>query len=368
MGRRTPLYKTHLAAGAKLIDFSGYDMPISYGSQVAEHDAVRNTAGVFDVSHMLAVDLSGAGARPYLLWLLTNDVDRLKEDGQALYTAMLNSTGGVMDDLIVYRLGSSYRLVLNCSRREVDLAWIRKNAGPYRVDIRPRTDLALLALQGPEARNIFCELFPEVALTVGELRPFRSLLWSDENWQIARTGYTGEDGLEILLPAGDAVDLWDRLVSAGVAPAGLASRDTLRLEAGMNLFGNDMDETVSPVEANMQGALAMEDDRQFIGRKPLESLQASADARVFYGLILAGRGVLRPTQKVYHDGEEAGSLTSGIFSPTLRRGIGFCRLRPGTGPRGLSVDIRGQLREVQAARTPFVRRGKPVFQLFPDKE
>lgn len=366
MSKHTPLHAAHLAAGAKMTDFSGYDMPLNYGSQVAEHEAVRKAAGVFDVSHMLAVDLAGPGARNCLRRLLSNDVDRLREDGQALYSAMLSETGGVLDDLLVYRIGARYRLVLNCGRRDADLAWIRRQAQGFAVEVRPRTDLAILALQGPEARRRFGELFPEAAPGLDALKPFRSLAWPDASGLLARTGYTGEDGLEIMLPAGDANGLWERLLRAGVSPVGLAARDTLRLEAGMNLYGNDMDETVSPIEANMRHALALADDRQFIGREAVAALQASGQARVFCGLLLEGRGVLRPGQRVYHGERQVGSLLSGAFSPTLRLGLGLCRLQPGTGTAGLSVAIRDEFKPVRAVRPPFVRHGKAVFRMFSD--
>lgn len=366
MRKRTPLYDLHLATGAKMVDFSGYDMPINYGSQVAEHEAVRGAAGIFDVSHMLAVDIFGRDVKPYLEMLLSNDVNRLQESGQALYTAMLNRAGGVMDDLIVYRTDPGYRAVLNCGRREADLAWMRSVAEScgFEADIKPRPDLSILALQGPDARDIFCQAYPEAAAGVRGLKPFRSLFWSEDAWLLARTGYTGEDGLEIMVPASGAVDIFGHLLAAGAKPAGLAARDTLRLEAGMNLYGSDMDETVSPLEANMQIALALTDDRQFIGRKALESLQESGAARVFCGLLLQGPGVLRRGQSVYRQGGQVGELVSGAFSPVLRRGIGFCRLVPGTPAEGLEVEIRGKLKAVQAVRPPFVRNGKPVYKVF----
>lgn len=239
MAHRTALYDAHLAAGGKMVDFGGWDMPINYGSQIEEHHAVRQNAGVFDVSHMTVVDIAGAGARDYLRQLLANDVDRI-DPGRALYTGMLNDNGGVIDDLIVYKQDNGYRLVVNCATRETDLDWMEKQAGGFAVDIHERPELAMLAIQGPKAREILAELLSGArAEAVSSLKIFAFA--QDGDWMIARTGYTGEDGVEIMLPNADAVTLWGQLLAAGVAPIGLGARDTLRLEAGLNLYGNDMD-------------------------------------------------------------------------------------------------------------------------------
>ncbi|MDO9173237.1 MAG: glycine cleavage system aminomethyltransferase GcvT, partial [Actinomycetota bacterium] len=257
MGHRTPLYEQHLAAGAKMVDFGGWDMPINYGSQIAEHNLVRTAAGVFDVSHMTVVDVAGAGARDFLRFLLANDVDRLKADGKALYSVMCREDGGVIDDLIVYRGAVApgtqrYRLVVNCGTREKDLAWLAQQCTPYAVDIAERADLAMVAVQGPQAIDKVCGLLPESAAGIRGLEYFSGMdLAGRADWYVARTGYTGEHGVEDILPNTAVVAFWNQLLAAGVAPTGLGARDTLRLEAGMNLYGHDMDESVSPLAAGL---------------------------------------------------------------------------------------------------------------------
>ena len=256
MGSKTPLYDKHNESGARIVDFGGWDMPLHYGSQKEEHHAVRQNAGVFDVSHMTIVDLSGARVREFLQYLVANDVAKLKEHGKALYTAMLNADGGVIDDLIIYFMGDTdYRLIVNAATREKDLAWIREQAGPYDVKVSERAELAMVAVQGPNARELAAPCidakFREAALA---LKPFNGLQADDVF--VARTGYTGEDGWEICMPASEAPAVWDRLLAAGVAPCGLGARDTLRLEAAMNLYGTDMDETISPLEAGLDWTIA----------------------------------------------------------------------------------------------------------------
>lgn len=272
MGQRTPLYDLHLALGAKMVDFGGWDMPLHYGSQVEEHHQVRRDCGVFDVSHMCVVDVSGSQAKAFLQRLLANDVARLENPGKALYSAMLNEQGGVIDDLIVYLTGSSspapgYRLVLNAGTRDKDLAWMHAQTAEFAVEVRERRDFAVLAIQGPKARARVAELVTQArAALIHELKPFQGLPEGD--WFIARTGYTGEDGLEIVLPAAEVVSFFNDLVGAGISPIGLGARDTLRLEAGMNLYGQDMDEQVSPLAANMAWTIAWEPaERDFIGRQ-----------------------------------------------------------------------------------------------------
>ena len=254
MTQKTLLNDTHRALGAKMVDFGGWDMPIHYGSQLDEHHLVRREAGVFDVSHMTVVDLRGDQVKPFLRRLLANSIDKLKVTGKALYSCMLNPRGGVIDDLIVYYLGDDFfRMVVNASTREKDLAWLREQAAPFGVSVEQRPDLAILAVQGPQARDIVIGLAREAdraALT--KLGRFAALqAQSDDGVElfVARTGYTGEDGFEILLPQDAVVAFWNRLLAAGVKPAGLGARDTLRLEAGMNLYGQDMDEEISPYEA-----------------------------------------------------------------------------------------------------------------------
>lgn len=358
MGHRTPLYDAHLAAGAKMVDFGGWDMPIHYGSQLEEHHGVRRHAGMFDVSHMTVVDVDGQGARDYLRHLLANDVDKV-EPGHALYTGMLNERGGVIDDLIVYRRDTDYRLVVNCATREKDLDWMEAHAGGFAVDIHERPELAMIAIQGPEARailqKILCE---EAARAVGRL-PFFGFQNVGE-WLLARTGYTGEDGIEIMLPGHKAEEFWQRLTDAGVKPTGLGARDTLRLEAGLNLYGNDMDEDITPLEAGMGWTVALNDpERAFIGRDALERQKAQGHQRLM-GLVLDGKGILRAHQTVHTEGGE-GEVTSGSFSPTLGGSIALARLPAGTTGT-VEVEIRNKRLPAKVVRPPFVKNGKSVYK------
>jgi glycine cleavage system T protein (aminomethyltransferase) len=365
MGRRTPLFELHQELGARLVDFGGWDMPVQYSSQIGEHHAVRRSAGVFDVSHMCVVDLRGERVRPFLERLLANDVARLREPGKALYSCMLNEGGGVIDDLIVYFLTESgFRVVVNAGTRDKDLEWIRRHAPDFGVDVIERTELAMLAIQGPEARTKFAKvLSPAAAKAALALDVFvgREI----DGWFIARTGYTGEDGFEVMLPAGEAVRVWRELNALGVASCGLGARDTLRLEAGMNLYGNDMDETKNPLESGLAWTVAFEPaSRNFIGRQALESVKAKGDALKLVGLLLEDRGVLRSHQRVVVPGIGEGETTSGTFSPTLERSIAFARVPAGTGDR-VQVDIRGKLLNATVVKPPFVRFGKPRITLAP---
>lgn len=359
MGLKTPLYATHVSAGARLVDFGGWDMPVNYGSQIEEHHAVRRDAGMFDVSHMLIADVTGAQAREYLRHLLANDVARLQQSGKALYSCMLNETGGVIDDLIVYFITENwFRVVVNAGTRDKDVAWLKRHAGAFHVDILPRTELAMIAVQGPNARTKAATLIGSHAAAALELKPFSGRELGP--YFIARTGYTGEDGWEIMLPAEDAAKFWAALQAVGVAQCGLGARDTLRLEAGMNLYGNDMDETVSPLESGLTWTVAFDPpERDFVGRGALEALRKNGVPRKLVGLVLEERGVLRGHQKVVTpDGE--GELTSGTFSPTLARSIGFARVPAATGAQ-VQVDIRGKLLPARVVKYPFVRNGKALI-------
>ncbi|MCK5325696.1 MAG: glycine cleavage system aminomethyltransferase GcvT [Woeseiaceae bacterium] len=358
MGKKTPKHQKHVEAGAKIVDFGGWDMPLHYGSQKEEHHAVRRHAGMFDVSHMTIVDLHGERARDFLRYLLANDVARLQEQGKALYTCMLNEDGGVIDDLIVYFLGElQYRLIVNAATREKDLAWIHRQAQAFDVTIQERAELAMLAVQGPKARELAAPCIDaEWRQAALELKPFHGMEAGD--FFIARTGYTGEDGWEIVMPAADAPSLWDRLVAAGVQPCGLGARDTLRLEAAMNLYGNDMDETVSPLESGLAWTVAWEpEDRDFIGRAALEKQRNDGSKRRFVGLLLEDKGVLRGHQRVVVDGIGEGEITSGGFSPTIGRSIALARVPAGNYDCA-QVDIRGKLLDVRIVKTPFVRNGQ----------
>jgi len=371
MGLQTPLFAEHQRLGARMVPFGGWDMPLHYGSQIEEHLAVRARAGMFDVSHMRAVDIGGAGARDFLRRLLANDVARLREPGKALYSCMLNPAGGVLDDLIVYFLGGDgYRVVVNAATTDKDLAWMQTQADPT-LDLQPRRDLAMIAVQGPAARDLAARHLPgrlaEAALALGPFYAASGDGAGADGWFVARTGYTGEDGFEILLPADQAPSLWRALAANGVAPCGLGARDTLRLEAGMNLYGQDMDETTSPLESGLGWTIAWEPpERDFIGRAALETRRARGDLGSFVGLLLTGRGVLRAHQRVLAAGQEVGLLTSGGYAPTLQRSIGLARLHPGCGlavGADCLVDIRGKATAVRLVKPPFARQGTVCIDL-----
>ncbi|HEY1313511.1 MAG TPA: glycine cleavage system aminomethyltransferase GcvT [Steroidobacteraceae bacterium] len=357
MGLKTALYDTHLEEGAKIVDFGGWDMPLHYGSQIEEHHAVRRDAGMFDVSHMGVVDLRGARVREFLQSLLANDVGRLKSEGKALYSCMLLPSGGVIDDLIVYSMSDTwFRMVVNAGTRDKDLVWIRRHAAAFGVSVLEHHDLAMIAVQGPTAREKTLAVLPEaVRAAARQLAPFSGAAF--EPWFIARTGYTGEDGFEVTLPAGDAAQTWRALRAQGVKPAGLGARDTLRLEAGMNLYGNDMDEDHHPLESGLAWTVAFEPkERDFIGRQALERLRGAGLELV--GLVLEERGVLRSHQKVLPSGE----VTSGTFSPTLNRSIALARV-PKTGAGRVQVEIRGKAHAARIVKPPFVRHGKALISL-----
>jgi aminomethyltransferase len=358
MGKRTPLYQSHIDAGAKVVDFGGWDMPLHYGSQLEEHHIVRRHAGAFDVSHMTVVDVTGNDAMAFLQKLLANDVGKLKDEGKALYSCMLNAEGGVIDDLITYYLGPNrYRVVVNAATRDKDMAWINAAVTAFDAEVKERPGLAMIAVQGPEAREraatVIDNEWREAALA---MKPFFGLEAGD--LFIARTGYTGEDGFEIMLPEADAAAFWQRCVDAGIRPCGLGARDTLRLEAGMNLYGSDMDETISPLEAGLGWTIAWDpEDRDFTGSGPLAEVRANKSRQKFAGLVLEGKGVLRDHMRVVVDGLADGEITSGGFSPTLERSVAMARLPAGDYDRA-QVDVRGRLLDVRVVKMPFVRNGK----------
>ncbi|EJM50468.1 glycine cleavage system T protein [Pseudomonas sp. GM49] len=360
MGQRTPLYDLHLALGAKMVDFGGWDMPLHYGSQVEEHHQVRRDCGVFDVSHMTVIDVCGSQAKAWLQHLLANDVERLHSPGRALYSAMLNEQGGIVDDMIVYRLDEGYRLVVNASTRDQDLAWMQARLDGFDVQLRERSELAMLAIQGPHARQKIAELVTQSRGNLIQLlKPFEGL--SDGDWFIARTGYTGEDGLEIILPADQAPGFFNDLVGAGISPIGLGARDTLRVEAGMNLYGQDIQQDISPLASNMAWSIAWAPaTRQFIGRKALETEQAAGVQHKLVGLVLEERGVLRAHQVVRIANVGEGEITSGSFSPTLSKSIALARVPMATADRA-EVEIRGKWYPVRVVKPTFVRHGKTLI-------
>jgi len=354
--RITPLHAAHRAAGAKMVPFAGWDMPLHYGSQVEEHHRVRRDAGMFDVSHMLAMDVLGSPAFEFLRSALANDVAKLRAPGKALYTCMLNPEGGVLDDLIVYFLAPArYRIVVNAGTAERDIAWLAEHngRGAQRVELTPRRDLALLAVQGPNAREKTWRALPRIRSTTERLSSFEAA--EIDGMVVARTGYTGEDGFELMLDAGRAEEVWNKLNAQAVAPAGLGARDTLRLEAGMNLYGQDMDETVTPYEAGLGWTVDLSGERDFIGKA---ALAARVVRFQLLGLTLNARGVMRAHQPVRSPPGE-GVVTSGGFSPALGRSIALARLAPGVAPGDtVEVSIRDRWTSARVVHPPFVRYGK----------
>jgi aminomethyltransferase len=363
MLKMTPLNATHRAMHAKMVDFGGWDMPLHYGSQLDEHHHVRRDAGMFDVSHMLVVDIHGENVRGFLRGLVANNVDKLTLPGKALYTCMLNPEGGIIDDLIVYFLSESwFRLVVNAGTADKDIAWITSQANrdaPH-LTITPRRDLAMIAVQGPNARTKVWNVITGAQAISENLKPFQSATL--DSYFIARTGYTGEDGFEIILPADDVVDFWQKLHTAGVAPAGLGARDTLRLEAGMNLYGQDMDETSNPFESGLGWTVDLKSERDFIGK---QALQQAPVKQQLVGLVLLDKGVLRNHQKVItqHEGITGeGEITSGGFSPTLNQSIALARIPAGVAIGDqVHVVVRDRQLAAKVVKYPFVRNGQALI-------
>lgn len=358
MIKKTILNSAHRQLGARMVDFGGWDMPVNYGSQIDEHHDVRNGVGMFDVSHMTVVDIHGPQARPFLQYLLANDVAKLTRQGKALYSCMLNEAAGIIDDLIVYFLDAqNYRLVVNASTREKDLAWIEQQAKPFDVTVSERPQLAMIAVQGPKARQKVCPILPDrLGLSAAEIKPF-SACWFGE-WFVGRTGYTGEDGFEIMLPEDKAEGFWNQLLEVGVKPCGLGARDTLRLEAGMNLYGQDMDEDKNPLESGLVWTVAWQpNDRDFIGRSALEAIKKQGLSHKFVGLLLEEKGVLRGHQIVVLDDGSTGEITSGGYSPTMERSIALARVPANIGET-CKIDMRGKLKEATVVKPCFVRQGK----------
>ncbi len=364
VSKQTPLYEQHIKANGKMVNFAGWDMPINYGSQVKEHKQVREDAGMFDVSHMVVLDFKGKDVKTFLQYLLANDVAKLKTPGKALYSAMLNQSAGVIDDLIVYYLADDfYRMVVNAATRENDLKWIEQQAKDFDLTLTERDDLAMIAVQGPNAREkanatLNEELTEKELQQVSALKPFFGIQLDDSFY--ARTGYTGEDGYEIMVPNEAAADLWNKLLEEGVEPIGLGARDTLRLEAGMNLYGTDMDESISPLAAAMAWTIAWEpENRDFIGRSALQKEKENGSKEKLVGLVLEDKGILRGQQKVITEFGE-GEITSGSFSPTLGKAIAFARI-PKEAKESCQVDIRGKLLSARIVKPPFVRNGKALI-------
>lgn len=405
MPKQTPLYESHLALGGLMVDFAGWKMPLHYGSQITEHQQVREDAGIFDVSHMGILDIEGEDASVFLRIVLANNIDKIRESreeenslkdnsnavdilkkggestgfgqkyGQALYSCMLNEKGGVIDDLIVYDLTPNhFRLIVNAARTEFDLAWLNQHKGALSVNIIHRTDLGILAIQGPNARSKTSLAFPSLRENIQALKSFQFFLAestmaksvqskkhsdSETDLLIAQTGYTGEDGLEVLLPKADLKAFWDACLGAQIFPIGLGARDTLRLEAGLNLYGQDMNESVTPLESNLAWTVAfLPSNRNFIGREALNLQQSQGIPKKLVGILLLEKGVLRHGQKIFQGENCVGEVTSGSFSPTLKKSIALARIQSNIqeGSQDCRVEIRNQLFKIQILKPPFVRR------------
>ena len=368
MTKQTPLFQLHQEAKAELIDFAGWQMPAHYGSPISEHHSVRKKVGMFDVSHMGIVDISGNQAIPFLRLLLANDIKRLNKDGKALYSCLLNEEAGIIDDLIVYRLEENlYRIVCNAACFDKDIRWIQKNIPQdINLQIQPRPDLAIIALQGPSTFELLKEILPLPEVnSIKQLPAFEA--FNSDGKLYARTGYTGEEGVELIVPHKDAIDLWQKLYQKKVQPCGLIARDTLRLEAGLNLYGRDMDETTTPIESNLDWTVDWKDgQRNFVGRTALLKKIEQGVNQKLVGLILQTPGVLRENQKVITE-EGEGRLTSGIFSPTLNKGIALARIPVKARPP-FEVERKGQKLPVVCVKPPFVRKGKSAYKLLEDKK
>ncbi|SPX85018.1 glycine cleavage system aminomethyltransferase GcvT [Moraxella ovis] len=363
MTQRTPLFDAHTAHNGKLVDFGGWELPVNYGSQIDEHNAVRTDAGMFDVSHMLVTDVTGNNAKAFLQKLLANDVAKLSFVGKALYSGMLNDKGGVIDDLIVYRMNedeTAYRIVSNGATREKDSTHFAKIGNDFGVTLAPRYDVAMLAVQGRNAIAKLLTVKPEWAEKVNTLKPFFGVDLGGD-WFVARTGYTGEDGVEVVMPADEAVGFFDELVKAGVAPCGLGARDTLRMEAGMNLYGNDMTDDVSPLEAGMAWTVDLKDEnRDFVGKSALVALKTAGVKVKQVGLLLETKGVMRSGMQVLTDNGD-GITTSGVFSPSLNQSIAIARVPADFKGETAKVIMRGKEVDVRVLKLPFVRNGKKQF-------
>lgn len=366
--KRTILFETHKNAGAKLVDFGGWEMPVNYGSQIEEHLATRTNCGIFDVSHMAAVDVIGKDAKSFLEKVVANNVNKLKNNGQALYGCLLNEHAGVIDDLIVYRLDPNYRLVINAATAHTDLEWLTKQASafgdvkliPRRADLNnSQNPQGMIAVQGPNALNLIKQAIPELANSASELKVFHAACVETSLGEImiARTGYTGEDGAELLIPLANTAKAWDLLVDAGAQPAGLGARDTLRLEAGMNLYGQDMNDQTSPLDVGLSWTIDRSTDRDFIGKSALEK---TPQQFVFMGLILQDKGVLRAHQ-IVKSTKGQGEITSGTFSPSLQKSIALAKL-PINSEVGDIVQVVIRDKELNAivVKAPFVRHGKAL--------
>ena len=362
---QTPLLSEHVKLSARVVDFGGWALPVNYGSQVDEHHTVRQSVGMFDVSHMTVSDINGVDTIAFLRFLLANDIDKVSaNNGKAIYSCMLNKNGGVIDDLIVYRLSDQHcRLITNAATNEKDVTWIKQQAQSFNVSFTEQTQLALIAIQGPEAINRSAEIFPNYAKLIQSLKRFQGNFVENNSAEqqaqgifIGRTGYTGEDGIEVVLPAKQATLHWRSLIDAGIQPCGLGARDTLRLEAGMALYGNDLEEQYSPLESGLNWTVAM-NDRDFIGKAALQTQKNNMPNFTMIGLVLTDRGVLRSHQAVQLNGTAIGEITSGTFSPSLEKSIALARITSRADVSigdTIHVEVRNKLLQCHVVKYPFI--------------
>ena len=350
---KTALNNAHIELGAKMVNFSHWEMPISYTSLIEEHHAVRNTAGIFDVSHMSVFDFKGGDQVAFFEKIFANDIKKISNEDKAIYGALLNEEGGILDDLIIYHANEKFRLVSNCSTREQNRQWYEKHAVEFGVEVVERSDMGILAIQGPDALSKILSI-DGINPQVNNLQSFGCMFDGDKLY--ARTGYTGEDGLEIIVPSVDINQFWDQALRLGCTPIGLGARDTLRLEAGLNLYGNDMTIENHPYESNLGWTIDMTDEnRQFIGKQALLSIDQSKSQKIV-GIILRDKGVLRSGYEVIHD-EGKGVVLSGSYSPTLQSSIGLARVDQGYKKDG-KVMIRNKMLNIDFVSPRFIERGK----------
>jgi len=345
-----------------MIDFHGWDMPINYGSQLSEHEQVRNSCGIFDVSHMTILDFEGKDVKEFLRKLLANDINSLNEDFDGLYSALLNESGGILDDLIAYKLESGYRLVFNCATRESDISWVVSQVGDMNVSFSERLDLSMIAMQGPDVFEVLSRCFSaETSNELKKKRPFQGLM--ENGTLVTTTGYTGEKGVEIMIDNEKANSLWQKAIQSGARPVGLAARDTLRLEAGMNLYGFEMDKMISPLECNMAWTVSLKDkERSFIGKEAFELKKKNGDHHLLKGLLFEDRCIVRSDQEIFFDEKKTkkGIVTSGTYSPTLKKSIALARIVHSDKETCLA-EVRGKIFTAAIGQPRFIKEGKIVF-------
>ena len=361
--KKTALHELHLRSSAKMVDFHGWDMPIHYGSQLKEHEFVRNSCGIFDVSHMTILDVKGKDAKEFLRKLLANDINALERDFDGMYSALLNETGGILDDLIAYKLESGYRLVVNCATRESDISWMESQLGNMDISLSERTDLSMIAIQGPLALDTLSKCFShEASNELIKRMPFQGLM--EEGTLVTTTGYTGEKGVEVMIDHGKAKTLWEKALVSGAKPIGLGARDTLRLEAGMNLYGFEMDEKISPLECNMAWTVSLKDKkRDFIGKDSFELKKETGEYHVLKGLLFEDRYIVRSDHEIFMDEQKMikGVVTSGTYSPTLKKSIALARIPP-SSLKNCLAEVRGKTVRASIGEPRFVKEGKIVFK------